>query len=73
MVHLPCHNSYSSISLLGFLSIAWEEDQLALVDLQASSVQLQCFHRLVTTTVVNSNTNCWGETLWDLGSLNKKK
>jgi hypothetical protein len=66
------HDSYCSISLLGFLSIAWEEDQLALVDLQASSVQLQWFYRLVATTVVNSNTNCWGETLRDLCSLQQK-
>lgn len=61
--------TYSGIRLLGFLSVAREEDDAAPVDLQALCVQLQRLDRLVATAVVHRNADGWGKTLGNLGGL----
>jgi len=59
----------SSVSLLWFLGVAGEEDDLASVHLQPLRVQLERLDRLVASAVINRNANSGGKAFGDLGSL----
>jgi len=58
------------ISLLGFLRVQGEKDELALVFLQALSVLLQALNRFVSTSVVYGNTDGSGLLPVQAGGLN---
>merc|ERR1712032_935587 len=57
------------VSLLCLSGLAWEQDQLALVLFQALDVVLERLEGLVRASVVDGDTDGWGNLDWDAGLL----
>lgn len=57
------------VTSLWLLSLAWEEDELRLVSLQALDVGLESLDVDVLAAVVDGNTDCTSELLWNTGLL----
>jgi hypothetical protein len=57
------------VAFLGFVGLAWEQDQLGLVSVETGDIGLKGFHGMVAATVVHGDTNAQCELAGDFGLL----